>query len=523
MSTSTDSPATRPVTRGSTAILVTVCLALATVVANVACLNLAIPSVAADTGADQTQISWIIDAYALTFAALLLPGGAIGDRLGRRRALIAGLVVFAAASFSVLWLDSPAQLIGVRAVLGVAAALVMPATLSTITGTFDERERVKGVAIWAAVAGSSAILGLVVAGTVLHWFEWQAVFVVVGSLALVALGMTLALVPESADAHGAARDPLGAVLSAAGLFAVVYAVIEAPTHGWTSAHTLVWLGAGLLGVVAFLCWELVPARPLLDPRLFRNPHFAAGTLSLTVQFFCFFGLVFVFLMYLQLVRGWSPLTTALAMLPLPLGLIPTARLAPRLVTRLGQAVPCSAGLLLLAGCVVGLSRLDAGTPYWQLALVLLPLGIGMGLAMPPATSAITDALPRSQQGVASAMNDLSRELGGALGIAVLGSVLNSTYRSGLDLPPQVPPHAAEAIRGSLAGALAVAERVPGGQGPALARMARDAFQSGMRDAMVVGASTVAAGALLVLVLLIVGDRGRRRTASRADEDAAAHR
>lgn len=504
--------------RSTGPVLATVCLALGAVVSTVASLNLAIPNLAQDTGATQTELNWIIDAYALTFAALLLPAGALGDRIGRRRVLVAGLAVFAAAGVSVLWLTTPGQVIAIRAVMGVAAALIMPATLSTVTGTFDEADRVKGVAVWAGVAGASAVLGLLVSGLVLHWWGWQSVFVATSAVAVLALVLSTVFVPESADPAAAANDPVGAVLAAAGLFAVVYGVIEAPTHDWGSAHTLGWIGAGLAGVVVFLLWEARTPRPMLDPRLFRRPRFAAGTLSLLLQFFAFFGLVYVFLMYVQLVRGWSPLETACAMLPMPAGLIPTARLAPRLVDRLGQAPLCTAGLLLLATGINLLAHFDAATPYWQMACVLFPLGIGMGLAMPPATTAITDSLPRAEQGVASAMNDLARELGGALGIAVLGSVLNSTYRTSLDLPASVPQPAAEAARESLAAALAIAGRAGGPQGAWLADHARTAFQSGLTHAMTVASIVLAVGAGLVLSLLLAG---RRRPAHRTQTAAPA--
>ncbi len=486
--------------RGNRAVLAVVLVALATVVSAVSSLNLAIPSLGRDTGASQTEIAWIIDAYALTFAALLLPGGALGDRWGRRRTLLAGLALFGATSAVAMLVEDPTALIGVRAVLGVAAALVMPATLSTITATFGPKDRVKGVATWAGVAGASAVLGLFVSGLLLEVWAWQSVFALSVILAAVSFIGAFLVVPESGDPEHASKDPGGVVISLAGLGLVVYSVIEAPKEGWDSARTLGGLAAGVLLLAGFVLWELRQERPLLDPRYFRKRPFAAGTLSITVQFLSFFGFIFVFLQYLQLVRGDSALAAALALLPMPAGLMPAARLAPRLVRRFGTARLCGAGLVMVGASLWWLSRAEAGTEYWILAVGLFVVGAGMGLAMTPATTAITDALPSAEQGVASAMNDLSRELGGALGIAVLGSVSTSTYRSELDLAAtQIP----EAARESLAVATTLGEPVAG--------LARSAFVLGMEDALVIAAVTVVAAAVAVVALLA----GRRTAPARS--------
>lgn len=486
--------------RGNRAVLIVVLVALATVVSAVSSLNLAIPSLGRDTGASQTEIAWIIDAYSLTFAALLLPGGALGDRWGRRRTLLAGLALFAVASAFAMMIDDPTLLIGVRAVLGVAAALVMPATLSTITGTFGPEDRVKGVATWAGVAGASAVLGLFVSGILLEFWSWPSIFALSVVLATVSFIGAFLVVPESGDPEHAASDPLGVVLSLAGLALLVYSVIEAPDAGWGSARTLGGLGAGLLLLVAFVFWELRQERPLLDPRYFRNRPFSAGTLSITVQFLAFFGFIFVFLQYLQLVRGESALGAAVALLPMPAGLMPAARLAPRLVRRFGTAKLCGTGLVMVAASLWWLSRVDQGTDYWILAIGLFVVGAGMGLAMTPATTAITDALPDAEQGVASATNDLSRELGGALGIAILGSVSTSTYGDQLDLATVEIP---EAARDSLAAATTMGEPIAG--------LARDAFVLGMEDALLMAAAIVVAAAVAVVGLL----SGRKGAGERA--------
>ncbi len=474
------------------ATLPVIMLALATVVSAVASLNVAIPSIARDTHATQTQLAWIIDAYALVFAALLLLGGAIGDRYGRRRALIAGLVIFGGASIAAMTVTEPEALIAMRGLLGVGAALVMPATLSTITSTFPAEQRARAVGAWAGVAGASAILGLLMSGLLLEVWAWQSVFGLNVVLALVAIIGAARFIPESAEPGAPRLDLVGAALTVAGLGVLVYSVIEAPTHGWDSAETLGGIGIGLLIMVGFVGWEASRANPLLDPRLFRHRAFTAATLSITVQFFAFFGLVFLLLQYLQLVRGDTPLVAALSMIPMALAMMPSARgIAPRMSHHIGAMRVCVVGLVLIAGALVVLSRLDEESSYWLLLTGLIPLGAGMGLAMTPATTAITDALPAAKQGVGSAMNDLARELGGALGIAVLGSILQSTYRDQLDVGGLAGP-AAEQARSSLASAARL--------GPVVQQEAQAAFADGMQLAFLCAAVVVAMTAVVVVAL-----------------------
>jgi EmrB/QacA subfamily drug resistance transporter len=474
------------------AVLLVTCLALAAVVSAVASLNVAIPSIARDAHASQTELSWIIDAYALVFAALLLPGGALGDRYGRRRVLLVGLVVYGAGSLAAMAYADASWLIAMRAVLGIGAALVMPATLSTITSTFSAEQRARAVGAWAGVAGASAILGLLTSGVVLEVWSWRAVFAVNVVLAVLAVAGTVRFVPESADPDAPRIDVIGALVTIAGLGVLVYSIIEAPTAGWASGRTLGGLAAGSVVLAGFVAWERRTTNPLLDPRLFGRAGFSAGSLTIALQFFAFFGFIFLLLQYLQLVLGDSPLEAALSLVPMAFGMMPAARgIAPRLVERIGAPRTSAIGLVIAAAALGWLSFLDAGSSYWPLVIGLVPLGLGMGLAMTPATSAITDALPREQQGIGSAMNDLSRELGGALGIAVLGSVLQSTYRHHLDtggLPAAVADRARES--------LALAARV----GPDVAHSARDAFVDGMQLALLVGSAALLVTAVAVLAL-----------------------
>jgi EmrB/QacA subfamily drug resistance transporter len=485
-------PAAATGTRGSRGVLAVTCVALATVVSAVASLNVAIPSIARDTHATQTQLSWMVDAYSLVFAALLLPAGALGDRYGRRKALLAGLVVFGAGSISAMAYADAGWLIAMRAVLGVGAALVMPATLSTITSTFPPAQRAKAVGTWAGVAGGAAILGLLTSGIVLEQWSWRAVFAVNVVLAVGAVVGTLRVVPESAESDAPRLDWMGGLIAVLGLGVLVYAIIEAPTSGWTAGRTVVGIGAGLLVLAAFVGWELRAGEPLLDPRLFRHRAFAAGTLTITLQFFAFFGFIFLLLQYLQLVLGDSPLVAALSLVPMAFGMMPSARvIAPRIAARAGAGRASAIGLVVAAGAFIWLSTLDESSSYWALLVGLIPLGVGMGLAMTPATAAVTDALPKDKQGVGSAMNDLARELGGALGIAVLGSLLQSTYRNRLDVHG-LPAPLAEHARSSLA----LAARL----GPQVAQSARIAFIDGMQYALLGGAAAVFAAAVTVVAL-----------------------
>src|SRR5215467_6336495 len=415
------------------AVTAVVCLALAAVVAAMSSLNVALPGIARATHASQTQLAWIIDAYSLVFASLLLPAGAIGDRYGRRLALIAGLSIFRAGSAVAMTAHSANELIGLRAVIGLGAALVMPATLSTITGTFAAEQRTRAVSVWAAVAGGAAVLGLLVSGIVLQVWSWPSVFGLNVVLAAAAIAGTLRFVPESADPAAPRLDVSGAILAVLGLVALVYSIIEAPAQGWLSARTLAGLAAGALILTGFVFWERRRRHPMIDPRVFTHRGLAAGSVTIFVQFFALFGFIFVVLQYLQLIRGDSGLVSAVSMLPLPAALLPSARLAPALVARIGVRKVGVAGLLLIAAGLVVLAQLTHSSGYWLLAVGLIPLGAGMGLAMTPATSGITSALPASQQGVASALNDLSREVGGAVGIAVLASVLAAGYQSHLHL------------------------------------------------------------------------------------------
>ncbi|MGP4112764.1 MFS transporter [Streptomyces sp. 4N509B] len=482
-------------------VLPVVLVSLAVVVSAVPSLNVALPGLAQDTGADQTQLQWIVDAYALVFAGLLLPAGALGDRLGRKPVLIAGLALFAAGAFGAGAVDEPDAIIVLRGLSGVGAALVMPTTLSIITSSFPAAERGKAVGAWIGVAGAGAVFGLLTSGLLLEWFAWPSIFVFGGSLAALTLVAAVAVIPDSRDAAAPRIDAVSGVLSSLGLAGIVYGTIEGPHRGWTDAGTLTAFAVGVLAGALWLGWSLRTANPMLDPRLFRVRGFATGVLSITVQFFVFFGMVFVVLQYLQLILDYTALQAGLAMTPMGLVLGGLSRRAPHIVATIGRRRAAGIGLALMTAGVLVLARLDAGSSYWLVLAGLLPIGAGMALATTPATTSIVDSLPGHKQGVASAVNDAAREVGGTLGIAVLGSLLNDGYRQGVsdNAPAGLPPEAVHAAQESLAVSQTVAERL-GAHGERLGQVAVDAFVDGYAVAYLVSAVLLALTAVAILAL-----------------------
>ena len=482
-------------------VLAVVGLSLMAVVSAVSGLNVALPSLARETGASQTEVTWIVDAYTVVFAGLLLFAGALGDRFGRKLLLAAGLVLFGAAAGLGMLTNDPATLILIRALMGVGAAAIMPTTLSVITTSFPEHERPRAIGIWVGIAGGGAVLGLFATGFLLEYFPWQSFFGLNVGLAAVALIGVLAVVPQSADEDPPALDIPGALLSLVAVAATVFGIIEGAERGWADPLVVGSLVVGVLATVAFVGWESRVAAPMLDPALFRLRGFSAGTLTITVQFFAAFGFFFIAIQYLQYVTGRSPFETAISLLPLPLVLLPVARNAPLLAQRVGFRRLGPLGLVSMALGFLILSRLDAQTPYLLVVAGIVPFAFGMGLAGTPATTAITSSLPVSKQGVASAVNDTGRELGSAFGIAILGSVLNQGYRAGMaDAVTRLPPEVAEQVLRSIAftGSPAVANL--GEAGRQLVEQARNAFVGGVSDAVFVASVVLAVAALAVWAL-----------------------
>jgi EmrB/QacA subfamily drug resistance transporter len=476
--------------------LASMCLALVLVVASVASVNLALAGISVDLGATSSQLTWIADGYTVALAALVLPFGALGDLIGRRTMLLIGTAGFGVASFTASFANSAGMLIACRIAMGIGAAMIMPATLSTITAAFADSKRDRAVSIWAGFASSGAILGLLTCGLLLEWWTWRATFVATAVLAVITFIAARVLAPNTSDPHEALIDVPGYLLSGVGVGALVYGIIGCAESGWTVAPVSA-LVVSIAALTAFVLWELHTPRPMLDVRLFALRGFSAGTLALTVQFLCLFGFFFVGMQFLQLMLGYSPLRTAVCLLPMGAVVMPISRIAPHIVERFGQRAVMSLGLALLAGGLAVLATMDAGSGYWHFLVGLLVFGLGMALASTPSTTAIVTSLPRAKQGVGSAVNDVSRELGSALGIAILGSLFNAGYSSALGgATDRLPPELAHAANESPGAALAIAARLGAG-GNELAAAVRVAFADGLSNALWVGAAIALAAAAVV--------------------------
>jgi EmrB/QacA subfamily drug resistance transporter len=473
------------------------CLSLVMVVVANASLNVALPTLVKDLHASSSALQWIVDAYSLVFAGLLLTAGALGDRYGRRLALNGGLLIFGAASGLAAFAGSSGQLIAARAAMGIGAALVMPATLSVLAHVFPPEERKRAVAIWAGFAGVGAALGGVISGWLLQHFWWGSIFLTNVFVVAVALVAGAILIPSARDDREPSLDPVGALLSIAGLGALIYAIIEAPTHGWLSIETVGAFWIAMLILVAFARWELRTPEPMLDLRFFRNPQFAAATSTITLIFFVMFGMIFILTQYLQSVLGYSPLQAGVRMLPWAVVYMISAPRSARLVERFGQRLVVSSGLTVVAMGLglLALSGIHANYPLLALSLVVTAAGMGMVTA--PSTGAIIASLPLNKAGVGSAVNDTTRELGGALGVAVIGSVLASIYRSDVARHITSLPPSARAARSSLGAALQTAATLPGRDGPALAHTARQAYVHAFDITMLVAVGVALLASVLV--------------------------
>jgi EmrB/QacA subfamily drug resistance transporter len=478
-----------------TTVLIAMCLALVMVVAGVTMLVNALSLIAEDLELSQARQSWVVDAYALPFAALLMIAGALGDRYGRRGALLTGTVIFGVGSVLSALATSGGELLAFRAITGVGAALIMPGTLSTITSVFPEDRRARAVGIWSGFAMAGGTLGMLGSGLLLQHYWWGSIFVVAALLAVVAFAVIALAVPSTRSSEHVSLDPGGTVLSALAVGAVVFGVIEGPEQGWTSLLTLGSIGVGLLAAAAFVLYELKVDRPLLDPRLFRLRGFGTGSAALLIMFLAAFGFFLVSMQFLQLILGYSPLKAAVALLPQMLVMIPLATFAASLSMRVGQRRLTTLGLVVGAVGMASFVTLDAHSSYWQFLPCMLLVFVGIGLAMTPATTAIVNSLPVAKQGVASAVNDTAREVGGALGVAVLGSAFNTAYRSG------ITEHLGGLSSGDAEGAReapAIAFRIArglGAEGNRLTVATQNAFESGLRAAVLISATLFALAAL----------------------------
>jgi EmrB/QacA subfamily drug resistance transporter len=485
-------------------VLGVMCLTLLLIVMDNTIVNVAIPTLQRDLDASTSQLQWVVDSYILVFAGLLLAMGALGDRFGRRGALAIGLAIMGVASIASSLANSADQLIATRAVMGVGGALIMPATLSIIINVFrDRRERAQAIAIWTATAGMAVAIGPVTGGWLLEHFWWGSVFLVNVPVVIIALVLGQLFVPTSRDPSAPPLDVVGSLLSIAGLTALVWAIIEGP-HGWTDTPVLGGFAAAVVLLGAFGWWERTTRFPMLDMSLFRNPRFSAASGAIMLTFFAMFGSLFLLTQFLQSVLGYTALETGVRLLPMAAIQMVIAPASARIVERIGSKIIVAVGLTTAAGGLLLASRLTPGASYGEVVVPLLVLAAGLALVMPTATESIMGSLPPAKAGVGSAVNDTTRELGGALGVAVLGSVMSSTYRpevtdaiSGLP----VPQEAADAITEQIGAAVTVAERVGGEPGQFLTDVTSRAFTNGMSTAFVIGAVALALGAVIVSLFL----------------------
>lgn len=479
--------------------LVVLCFSLLVISLDNTILNVALPTVQGDLDASSSQLQWIVDAYMLVFAGVLLTAGALGDRFGRKKALAFGLAVFGLGSGLSALATSPEMLIATRALMGIGGAFIMPSTLSILTATFPASERGRAIGIWAGVSGIGIAIGPVAGGWIVENADWSWIFLVNLPFVVFALLAGRWLVPESRDPAAPRLDIPGFALSTAGLTALVWAIIEAPQDGWTDPLILAALGAAAFLLSAFAAWELHTRQPMLDIRLFRNPRFSAASGAVTLAFFAMFGTVFFLTQYLQSVLGFSAFEAGIRVLPVAVGLVIGGPSSARLAERVGTKVVVALGMGLIAAALALMTGYQVDTGYGFVALTEVILGLGIGMAMAPATESIMGSLPLAKASVGSAVNDATRTTGGALGVAVLGSLLSSGYRADMDAAVSgLPTAAADTARDSLGGALAVAAH---GGGSQLVTTAQEAFVNGMHTAVMVAAAIALAGALIALVFL----------------------
>ncbi|MGW2378181.1 DHA2 family efflux MFS transporter permease subunit [Kitasatospora sp. NPDC001683] len=489
------------------AILCTLVLALLVVVLDNSILNVAMKTIATPApvglGATQSDLEWAINSYTLVFAGLLFTSGLLGDRFGRKRALLVGMVVFGVASLLSSMAGSPGELVGYRGLMGVGAALAMPATLAIIMNVFEREEQPKAIGVWAGAVGLAIAIGPITGGLLIEHFWWGSVFLVNVPIVIIALIAMVILVPESKDPNPGALDPVGVLLSIVGLVALIYGIIKGGELADFTAFAA-W-GPTLLGVVALAAFVLYERRipfPALDVTWFRNKVFSASVVVVGVIFFALMGVSFFGVFYIQSVRGYSALQAGLLMLPLAVAQLLFAPRARLVVERLGVAATAAGGMVLVALGFVGYTVLTATTPIWVLIVLGLVMGSGMAHVMPPVTVAIMGSLPREKAGAGSAVNNTFRQVGGSLGVAVLGAVLSTVYRDGMsDTLTHLPEGLRDKAGESLEATLAIADRVPNGQGKALIAPAHDAFIHAMHvvASLSVGISLV--GALVAWFLL----------------------
>jgi EmrB/QacA subfamily drug resistance transporter len=478
-------------------ILGVLCLSLLIIVMDNTILNVALPTLVRKLSASESQLQWMVDAYTLLFAGLLLTMGNLGDKFGRRTTLGAGLAIFAVGSALSSFAGSPSQLIATRALMGVGAALIMPATLSILTNVFPPEERAKAIGIWAGISGVAIALGPVIGGFLLVHYWWGSIFLINVPVCIFALIVGRLIVPNSRDLDAQALDPVGAGLSVIGLVTLVYGIIEAPGKGWTSATIVGSLLVAAVVLTAFVLWELHSDHPMLNVQFFKNPRFTAANMSITLVFFALFGSIFFLTQYLQFVLGYTALQAGLRLTPMALVLMVVAPVAGQLVARVGTKAMVALGMAIGAGGLWYLAQTTPASGYWHVLGGLVIIAVGLSMSMVPATESIMGSLPPGKAGVGSAMNDTTREVGGALGVAILGSVLASHYTATIGKAfASLPGPAIVAAKSSVGGAIQVGQQIGGQVGQALVATAKSTFITAMGSSLEIAAAVALGGAVI---------------------------
>jgi EmrB/QacA subfamily drug resistance transporter len=487
-------------------VLAVLCASVFIIVVDGTIVNVALPTFVRELGATTSQLQWIVDAYVLVFAGLLMAAGSIGDRFGRKGTLLIGMAAFGGTSALAAMSSTPGQLIAWRAAMGVGAALIFPATLALLVNVFtDARQRAIAISIWAATSGLAVALGPVTGGYLLEHFFWGSVFLVNVPVIVVAMVAIWRVVPTSRDTTIRRFDPLGIALSIAGVSVLVWAVIEGPQHGWISSTSVIAFGLAATLLTAFIRWERRSDHPMLDVAVFTNMRFTAGSVSVTFAFFALFGFIFMVTQYFQFVRGYGTLEAGVRTVPFALFTGMAAPLSAKLAERFGTKAIVAAGLFSMALGFAWTTRDTETSSYWLVVGQMFLMGGGLGLVNAPATEAIMGALPPAKAGVGSAVNDTARELGGTLGIAIIGSLFASVYstRLGELLTGSPVPASAQAIaRDSVGAGIEVARRAGEQAGPqagAAVKAAVDsAFIDGFHAGSWVSAAVVMVGAMIAL-------------------------
>ena len=472
-------------------VLLIMCMVLFIISIDNTVLNLALPSISTDLGASASQLQWIVDAYTLIFASLLITTGSVGDRYGRKKLLMLGLALFGLGSLGAALSVSTFMLIVFRGVLGLAGSMVMPSTLSILTNVFqDGKERAKAIAIWSSIFSIGAGIGPIIGGFLINSFSWSAVFYLNIPIVAIALLGGFLIVPESKDSKAPRPDLPGVGLSIIGVFSLVFGTIQAGENGWFAAPVLISFVIAAVFIYAFIRWENHSSTPMLPLYFFKNKNFTGANVSLTISSFAMMGSMYFFSQFLQSVLGYTPIIAAVSMFPMTISVLFFTMQSVKLDSRMGTKFSMSLGLLL-SGAALFLFSLtaDINTSYWYVLLVQIILGSGIGFTMSPATNAIMSSLPPNRAGVGSAMNDTTRQMGGALGIAVLGALMNGSYRAALvsfSGTQGVTEVVLEQIRSSIQGAHLVAANFGTELANQIVLASNQAFVGGMREALLVG-------------------------------------